>query len=76
MALSPEQIAVLEARLEEAETVYHAWRLGKRARTYQDANGERVEYSVEGMRGIAAYIADLKRQLGTGCSAPMRPFYI
>ena len=42
----------------------------------QDSNGERIEYSVEAMRGLPAYIADLKHQLGTATvSGPMRGFY-
>ena len=76
MALTPEETAVVETRLAEAEAAYHDWRIGRHTRSFQDSNGEKVDYSVEAMRGLPAYIAELKRLLGTAVSAPMRPFYL
>jgi len=68
-------MATLQEKLDEAEQVYHDWQVGKVARRYRDSNGEEVEYSVEGLRRLGAYIADLRRQLGTGCVGPMRPMF-
>lgn len=62
----------LEEKLAEAESVYHDWSIGKVVRSFTDQNGERVEYSMEGMRRLAAYIADLKSQLGQTSSRPMQ----
>lgn len=67
-------------QLAEARSVYHDWRLGKVARSYTDANGEKVEYSLEGLRGLTAYIADLQRDIdlaaGRASSGrPMRVFF-
>lgn len=75
-------MATPQEMLAEAKAVYHDWRLGKHARSYQDANGERVEYSVEAMRGLPVYIADLQRQVDklagvtTSNLGPLRPFFL
>ena len=68
----------LTAQLTEARAVLHDWRLGKVARTYRDANGEEVTYSTEGLRGLAAYIADLERQIAVlnGTPTPGRPMRV
>lgn len=69
----------LTAQLTEARAVYHDWRLGKVARAYRDANGEEVTYSVEGMRGLSSYIADLERQIAAltpGAVTPGRPMRV
>lgn len=73
-------LEVLQTRLAEAQAAYHAWRTGSYARTYQDSNGERVEYSAEGLRGLPGYIADLERQIALllGCATtggPLRVFF-
>lgn len=74
--LTPEQRAALEAKLAAAETAYHNLILGGQARVIVDQNGERVEFSAANSARLAAYIADLKRQLGTGCSSgPLRPIW-
>lgn len=46
---------------------------GRAVRVVQDQNGERIEYTVANAPRLAAYINDLKRQLGIGTvSGPMR----
>ena len=62
-------MATLSEQLAEARSVYHDWRLGKIARAYRDSNGEEVTYSVEGMRGLAAYIAELERQIAVAAGS-------
>ena len=73
-------MATILEQLADARSVYHVWRTGKLARSYQDANGEKVEYSAEGLRGLAAYIGDLERQIATATGdtsvgRPMRVFF-
>lgn len=73
-------MATLTEQLAEARSVLHDWRLGRVAREYTDSNGERVTYSVEGLRGLSAYIADLERQIAAANGAsttgrPMRVFF-
>lgn len=71
-------MATLSEQLTEAKAVLHDWRLGKHARTYTDSNGEKIEYSVEGMRGLTAYIADLQRlvDIENGVSPGGRPMRV
>jgi gpW len=56
-------MATISEQLAEAQAVYHEWRLGRTARSYADSNGEAVSYSTQGLAGLPAYIAELKRQL-------------
>lgn len=72
-ALTPEQKAVLQTRLAAAELAYHNLCIGGQARVIVDQNGERVEFTAANSSRLAAYIADLKRQLAT-CSTggPLR----
>jgi hypothetical protein len=67
----------LQSRLDEAETAYHDLCLGKQLVEFRDSNGEQVRYTATNRAALAAYIADLKRQLGdcTGL-APMRPMFL
>lgn len=48
--------------------------VGELARVFVDQNGERVEYVAANAARLAAYIADLKRQLGTETPGPLRVF--
>jgi hypothetical protein len=61
--------------LADAEAAYHSLLTGKSARVLVDQNGERVEFTAANRASLAAYIADLKRLLGSqGISGPMRVF--
>lgn len=65
----------LLARLAEAETAYHQLMLGMKATVIVDQNGERAEFQTTTSGRLAAYIQELKRQLGllSGCSTgPMQ----
>lgn len=67
----------LQERLTDAENAYHALLTGTQARVYVDQNGERVEYTPANASRLAAYIADLKRQIApasSGITGPMRMF--
>lgn len=60
--------------LSEAETAYHRLITGTAARVIVDQNGERVEFVATTAGKLAAYIQDLKRQLGIlprGAVGPM-----
>lgn len=65
-------LATLQLRLTQAEEQYHKLLTGQAARVFVDQNGERIEYVAASASRLAAYIEDLKRQLGqqTG-SGPM-----
>lgn len=65
----------LLARLAEAETAYHRLMTGAAARVIVDQNSERVEFVSTTAGRLAAYIQDLRRQLGilpAGSSGPMQ----
>jgi hypothetical protein len=62
----------LTKRLAEAEVAYHELVVGTSARVFVDQSGERIEYTPANAPRLAAYIADLKRQLGTSSLGPMR----
>lgn len=62
-------------RLRDAETAYHRLQTGAAARVIVDQNGERVEFVATTSGRLAAYVQDLKRQLGiipSGTSGPMQ----
>lgn len=61
-------VATLQARLTEAETIYHEWRIGQTVRSFRDQNGEQVEYSQSGLMALASYIADLRAQIAAASS--------
>lgn len=71
MALTPQQ------KLEQAEQDYHDLVTGNKARVFVDQNGERVEYVQANAARLAAYINDLKVQLGisTAPRGPMRVWF-
>lgn len=63
-------MATLQERLTEAEQAQHDLLTGKSVRVYVDHNGERIEYTAANRAALAAYIADLKRQIsGTATGA-------
>lgn len=61
-------MATLAERLVEAEAAYHDWSIGKHARAYTDQNGERVEFSTDGLRRLPAYIKQLKIDIAAEAS--------
>lgn len=65
----------LQEKLIDAEAAYHSLLTGQQARVYVDQNGERVEYTPANASRLAAYIADLKRQITpVQTGGPMRVF--
>lgn len=64
-------MATLQERLNEAEAAYHDLQIGKSVRVFVDQNGERVEYSAANAARLAAYIADLKRQISNVGHGPI-----
>ena len=64
-------MATLATRLAEAEQAQHDLLTGKSVRVFVDQNGERIEYTVANRSALAAYIADLKRQIHGAVSGPM-----
>ena len=64
MVLTAEQRVVLTTRLAEAEKAYHDLQTGQQARVLVDQSGERIEFTPATAPRLAAYITDLKRQLG------------
>lgn len=69
-------LATLAQRLAEAEAAYHALLTGKAVVEVRDANGESVVYQQSNRASLAAYVNDLRRQIGDGAgqseSGPMR----
>lgn len=72
--MTPSERETLLNRLSEAETAYHRLQTGVSARVIVDQNGERVEFNGTTAGRLAAYIQDLKRQLGllTCATGPMQ----
>ncbi|MBH0113275.1 phage tail protein [Novosphingobium sp. YJ-S2-02] len=69
-------MATLQERLDEAEAAFHDLLIGKAVAEVRDANGETIRYTQTNRAALSAYIADLKRQLGTtSVSGPLRPFF-
>ena len=64
--LTPQRRALLQQRLDNAETQYDLLMTGQSAKVFVDQNGERIEYAQASAAKLSAYIADLKRQLGIG----------
>lgn len=62
--LTPEERAILETRLTEAEQALHSLTIGTQARVLVDQNGERVEFSGANAVRLRAYIEELKIALG------------
>lgn len=73
--MTPQDRDALLKRLSEAEMAYHQLMLGAKAVVIVDQNGERVELQSTTSGKLAAYIQELKRQLGLlpgGCTGPMQ----
>lgn len=62
--MSPEERALAETRLTQAEQALHLLMCGQQARVFVDQNGERVEYAVSNAERLRAYIFELKVLLG------------
>ena len=62
--ITPDNRAVFETRLTEAEAAWHELQLGQTARVFVDQNGERVEYSAANSPRLRGYIYDLRLALG------------
>jgi len=56
-------MATLQEQLDEAIAARHAWRTGA-IRTTATFGDRTIQYSVEGMAQLDAYISDLRRQIG------------
>jgi hypothetical protein len=54
----------LTAWLADAEAKYHSLATGGSVKVFVDQNGERIEYTAANKATLAAYINELKRQLG------------
>ena len=68
--LTPEEKAVLEARLVEAKQAYHDLVTGTKARVVVDTNGEKVEFTAPNRQALYAYIQELERVLCPPSSYP------
>ena len=68
----------LQTRLDEAEAAYHNWMTGQSVVQFRDHNGEMVQYTTANAIRLAAYITQLKLQLGqisTSAISPARPWF-
>lgn len=66
-------VATLQARLVEAEAIYHEWSIGQTVRSWRDQNGEVVEYSQTGLMRLASYLAELRGQIAAA-SGPLSTY--
>jgi hypothetical protein len=70
--LSPQELAVLRAKIAEAEAAYHRLMIGGAVREVVDQNGERIAYTAASKQGLYSYILTLKAQLPEGdCDRPV-----
>ncbi|WP_299315719.1 gpW family head-tail joining protein [uncultured Halomonas sp.] len=65
----------LTEKLADAEAKYHQLLTGQSARVVVDQNGERVEFTAISASRLAAYIMDLKRQIGVSTHGPLVPYF-
>ncbi len=68
-------MATVAEQLADAEQQYHLLLTGRATRVFVDQNGERVEYVAANASRLSAYIADLRRKLGTTVVGPMRALF-
>lgn len=66
MQLTPEQCAVIQARLDGAEDAYDKLMRGKSVRVLVDQNGERIEFTPATLPNLRVYIAELNQKLLAG----------
>jgi hypothetical protein len=73
--LTPEERAIYQARLTEAEAALHSANIGGQVREFHDQNGERVVYSSSNRAGLIGYINYLRSVLGLPpmCGLVARP---
>lgn len=78
MTLTAAERVTYQTRLSEAETAMHQLQLGQQARVFVDQNGERVEFNLNSVASLRAYIMELRIGLGlpTGIVGPMRPWML
>ena len=78
MALTTEERDLYTARLVEAETALHKLAIGQTPRVFVDQNGERVEFNLNSLSQLRAYIMELKLLLGKplGIVGPMKPWMV
>lgn len=57
-------MGTLAERLAEAEAAHHELLTGRGVVEVTDSNGERVRYAQASIGRLAAYISDLRRQIG------------
>lgn len=69
MSLTPDEIAVLRARLAEAEEARHLLLVGQSV-TLQRHDGRTLEYRAADVSKLEAYIAELRRLIA--CARPPR----
>lgn len=58
-------------RLKDAEDKYHLLMTGGVAKVFVDSNGERIEFQQASHLRLAAYIEELRRQLGYISAGPL-----
>ena len=61
-ALTPDERLDLQRKLKEAEDARHLWQIGQTSASWT-YRGRTIQYSVEGMKHIDRYIAELRRRL-------------
>ncbi len=76
--LTDAQRTTYETRLTEAEEALHKLALGQSARVFVDQNGERVEFNLNSMAQLRAYVLHLKSVLGKplGITGPAAPWVL
>lgn len=70
-------MAVTRNMLDEANEAYHRLLTGQAVAKFRDSNGEEVTYTSATRASLAAYIEELRRQLGdiASGSGPMRVYF-
>lgn len=80
MSLSPEEIAAIKTRLEQAKAAYHQIMMGKGTAEVRDSDGSSIRYTTANTSRLKVYIAELEDLL-KGCDVqrrnklPLRPVW-